>query len=174
MFDPNLYLMDVKGHDYLPVNRRVQWFRDVYPTTGCITTEMIVESPITFRATIMVDGSLLAIAHASKRNSSFSVESTETAAIGRALALAGFGTQFTDPTEDDDPDPVDAPIPPVKFVPADGIKPEVWKRWDALLAEAHSIGIDVDDVDRGVVTLKELTSAAGNLKVMIAQTKLGV
>lgn len=38
------------------------------------------------------------------------VESAETAAVGRALADAGFGIQFAEPGEEHDPNPVDAPV----------------------------------------------------------------
>ena len=38
------------------------------------------------------------------------VESAETAAVGRALADAGFGIQFAEPGEERDPNPVDAPV----------------------------------------------------------------
>ena len=53
------------------------------------------------------------------------VENAETAAIGRALAEAGYGSQFSDcdVTETGDTDPVDAPIPAPKPGPAPAPKP---------------------------------------------------
>lgn len=38
------------------------------------------------------------------------MESAETAAVGRDLADAGFGIQFSEPGEEYDPYPVDAPV----------------------------------------------------------------
>lgn len=116
-----LPLMDLKGKDYLQVCHRVQWFREEWPN-GQINTERMSESPsqVTYRATIYVehtDLGLTKLANADKTvliKSTLDYEKCETAAIGRALALCGYGTQFAQDLEEDDT----LPESPVEKKPA--------------------------------------------------------
>jgi hypothetical protein len=88
------------GTEYLPVQARVHWFRTLNPF-GRIETEMIFYDPAqqiaVFKASVY-DGEdrLLATATKMESGKEFSdyLEKAETGAIGRALALAGYGTQF--------------------------------------------------------------------------------
>ena len=93
-----LPLMNLRGKEYLQVMHRLVWFREEVPN-GSIETEMVVqgEDECTFRAVISVDGKVLATGHKSENKKSFKdfVEKAETGAIGRALAMCGYGTQFT-------------------------------------------------------------------------------
>ena len=105
-FDPNDHLISLKGKDYLQVAHRVQWFREVHPN-GSIETELVSVTPLIYKATIKnADGHILATGHGSAQTRANAVwsgrepEKAETAAVGRALALAGFGTQFTDGFDD--------------------------------------------------------------------------
>lgn len=105
-FNPKDWLIDLKGKKYLQVAHRVEWFREVHPT-GAIVTELVSVEPIVFKATITNnEGVILAVDYASatpKQGAVWSgreIEKASTAAIGRALALAGFGTQFSDDFED--------------------------------------------------------------------------
>lgn len=105
-FNPEEHLIQMKGKDYLPVPARVMWFREKYPN-GSITTEIVSLDPILVKAYVYANADLLlSTGHAGavdKGNAVWSgraVEKAETAAIGRALGLAGFGTQFTDDEED--------------------------------------------------------------------------
>jgi len=114
-FNPKDYLINLKGKQYLQVTHRLMWFREVY-SSGSIITEAISIEPIVFKATILDnEGRVLGTGHGSattKANAVWSgreVEKAETAAIGRALATAGFGTQFADGFEDDE-HPSDTPI----------------------------------------------------------------
>lgn len=100
-YNPKDHITKIKGKDYLQVADRVQWFRDQYPN-GIIATELQdVGGMLVVRATIHAeDGAMLASGLATVRSgenqvwSGRDVEKAETAAVGRALAFAGFGTQF--------------------------------------------------------------------------------
>ena len=88
------------GAEYLPVQARVHWFRTQNPR-GRIETEMLFYDPnaqiAVFRASIYnSDDQLLATATKMETAKGFAdyLEKAETGAIGRALALAGYGTQF--------------------------------------------------------------------------------
>ena len=111
-FDPGKYVLDLRGKKYLPVFARVLAFRDIHPD-GSIVTEMLNLDPPVFKATIIVDGIAIATGHATAvRNeravwAGHEIEKAETAAVGRALANAGFGTEY-EPEDLDNP--ADAPI----------------------------------------------------------------
>ena len=88
------------GTEYLPVQARVHWYRTLNPL-GRIETEMLFFDPnmqvAVFRASVYnSDGQLLATATKMETAKGFAdyLEKAETGAIGRALALAGYGTQF--------------------------------------------------------------------------------
>ena len=139
-----LPMLDLRGKPYLQVAHRLVWFREEHPDWPIITE--IVEQDQTHaivRATIklnnLVDGVL---ATAVKREDKVSfpdfLEKAETGAIGRALALCGYGTQFA-PELDEGERLADSPIAPAK--PATrtftAVKPStpVEKKEIALLAE---------------------------------------
>lgn len=98
---------DIKGKQYAEVNQRIKAFRMVYPN-GTIETEIISQETYRFlniesnvilmKATIKDDnGKILGTGTAyEKENSTFInktsfVENAETSAVGRALAMCGFG-----------------------------------------------------------------------------------
>lgn len=110
-----LPLMNLKGKDYLAVAYRLVWYREIFPK-GRITTEAVqmTQEYAVFRASIFDEsGNLLATAtkHESKKDFPDHIEKAETGAIGRALALCGFGTQFTDELDEGERI-VDSPIAP--------------------------------------------------------------
>lgn len=110
-----LPLMNLKGKDYLEVKYRLVWFREEFPH-GSIQTEVSeVDDVATAKATIAipVNGNYVVLStghkRESKENFGDNYEKAETGAIGRALAAAGFGTQF-EPEFDEGERIVDAPV----------------------------------------------------------------
>jgi hypothetical protein len=97
------FLLRVQGGRlYLPAAQRLVWFRDECPDWG-ITTEMIEGGQeagfATVRATVSnPEGRVIASGLKTETRQDFPagwVEKAETGAIARALAVAGFGTQFS-------------------------------------------------------------------------------
>lgn len=127
-FNPEDHMIDLKGKKYLPVAWRIVWFREEHPD-GAIITEFINFNPLLCRATVVTEnGVTLGTGHAgavAKPNAVWAgreFEKAETAAQGRALGVAGYGTQFdADDEEDylaDSPIEVTAKIQPSSTAPA--------------------------------------------------------
>lgn len=107
-----LPLMDMRGKPYLQVANRLVWFREEHPSWG-IETELLAATATsaTARATIRDEtGRIRATAHKSEEKQHFAdfAEKAETGAVGRALAMVGYGTQFA-PDLDEDERIVDSP-----------------------------------------------------------------
>src|SRR5258707_1429304 len=105
-FDVQSHLMNLKGKEYLETKWRIVWFHDEHPApAGSISTELVNIQPPIVKATIYIDGQPVSTGHASavaKANAVCAgreIEKAETAAIGRALAHAGYGMEVDD--EDD-------------------------------------------------------------------------
>jgi hypothetical protein len=101
-FDPGKHVRILSGNEYLDVKWRVVWFRQDHPDWS-ITTEIVEHSFkdgfAMFKASVITErnGSLLVLAtgYGSETHADFPagyVEKAETKAIGRALALMGYGT----------------------------------------------------------------------------------
>lgn len=101
-----LPLLNLKGKEYLQVAHRLVWFREVHPT-GILKTTMLAHQGegnteyAVFKTEVYVDTErgpmCIATGHKKETRGDFPdfMEKSETGSIGRALALAGFGTQFT-------------------------------------------------------------------------------
>lgn len=117
MFNPSEHMMTLKGKDYLQVAWRLVWLRDGEngkPLYG-ISTEMLEhgEGWAVFKATITnEEGRILSTGHGSESKRDFGdyLEKAETKAVGRALAMLGFGTQFAADELDEGERIVDSPI----------------------------------------------------------------
>jgi hypothetical protein len=117
-FNFKRYLIKVQGgRYYLPVAARLVWFREAHPDWRVETEplELDVERGIAiFRARVMdEEGNVLATGTKMETREGFAdfIEKAETGAIGRALAVAGFGTQFApELSEGGVVHPVDSPV----------------------------------------------------------------
>lgn len=127
-FDPNQHMMKLKGKDYLQVMWRLVWFREDHPDYG-LATECLnaTEDYAMFKAIITdANGIVLSTGHGSESKRDFGdfLEKAETKAIGRALAMLGYGTQFA-PDLDEGERIVDSPVARIKPepLPEDALKP---------------------------------------------------
>jgi hypothetical protein len=101
MFDVKKHLIKVQGgRQYLPVSARLVWFREEHPDWGIETKAVIIDTDkqfAIFEATVFDEkGKLMAKGTKMEDFRGFPdyIEKSETGAIGRALAVCGFGTQF--------------------------------------------------------------------------------
>ena len=120
MFNPNEHLMDLKGKQYLKVMWRLVWFREDKPT-WCIDTklEQLTDNHAVFSAKISDENGIQkASGYGSESIKDFRdfIEKAETKAIGRALAMLGYGTQFA-PELDEGERIVDSPAQRKKSAP---------------------------------------------------------
>lgn len=101
VFDVKRYLIKIKGGQYyLPVAARLIWFRKEHPDWS-VETHLIqidLEKRVAVFQAIIRDseGQLIATGTKMETGSDFNdfLEKAETGAIGRALAVCGYGTQF--------------------------------------------------------------------------------
>lgn len=98
VFNPNDHLIDIKGKKYLPVAARLVWFRDEHPDWS-VRTELVERGDkwAIMKASIYNEKDMLiATAHKVETKDGFPdfLEKAETGAVGRALAMCGYGTQF--------------------------------------------------------------------------------
>jgi hypothetical protein len=121
-----LPLLNLKGKDYLQVAHRIQWMNEVVKNFDIKTEFLLLEDEQTVaKATVTIfDDStktVLKVASATKRETKKDfpdhTEKAETAAIGRALALLGFGTQFAISDLDEGERLADSPVVNPKSTP---------------------------------------------------------
>lgn len=106
-----LPLLSLKNKPYLQVAHRIVWFREERPHWSIETEVKVGDKGCLAKAIIKNDlGVIMATAHKTETPIGFPdyVEKSETGAIGRALALCGYGTQFA-PEFDEEDRIVDAP-----------------------------------------------------------------
>lgn len=109
-----LPLLNLRGKEYLEVKYRLVWFREDHPDWS-IETELksVTDVSAYARAIIRDDqGRIIATSHKFESIQGFPdfIEKAETGAIGRALALIGYGTQFCADELDEGARIVDAPV----------------------------------------------------------------
>lgn len=110
----DLPLLNLRGREYLEVKYRLVWFREDHPDWS-IETELpsVTENSAYAKATIRDEsGRIIATSHKFENVQGFPdfLEKAETGAIGRALALIGYGTQFCADELDEGGRIVDAPV----------------------------------------------------------------
>lgn len=162
-FNPQEKITNLRGKQYLEVKWRLVWFRTEHPD-GSIDTAVVNTDPLMLRAVIKdANGKQLATGHGSAEKKAGAVwsgrelEKAETAAIGRALAHAGFGTQFTD--EDETDNLVDSPIERKPIDP----RAVAVERYNARAIKAKELGIEVHPINEKM-TFEEIVEAGKELK----------
>jgi hypothetical protein len=108
-----LPLLNLRGKDYLEVKYRLVWFREEHPEWSIETEFLNITENSAFARALVKDqnGRIIATSHKAESVNNFPdfLEKAETGAIGRALALIGFGTQFCADELDEGERIVDAP-----------------------------------------------------------------
>lgn len=113
-----LPLVNLKGKSYLMVAHRLQWLSEKYPNYT-IDTELlsVTDEQTVAKATVVLydaNGGVVRRAQATKRETKKDfndhTEKAETAAIGRALAMLGLGTQHALSDLDEGERIVDSPV----------------------------------------------------------------
>lgn len=105
-FNPKDHFINLKGKQYLPVAARIAWFREEHPDWSIVTKavpDLSGADYCTFHAEICDRNHIiLATAHKTEHEKHFADyrEKAETGAIGRALALCGYGTLFAQELEE--------------------------------------------------------------------------
>ncbi len=99
-------------NDYLPVAPRLIWFRAHHPEGEIFTDVEVKDDAAIAKARVVVNGKTLGSGsgYCTLQMWQRYPEKAETTAIGRALAAAGFGTQFCGDEFDEGEDIVDSPI----------------------------------------------------------------
>jgi hypothetical protein len=114
----DLPMLNLRGKDYLEVKYRLVWFREERPDWSIETEIIDLKENVTVAKAIIKDasGRILAMAHKREDTKGFAdhLEKSETSAIGRALALLGYGTQFCADELDEGERIVDSPAEPVR------------------------------------------------------------
>lgn len=143
-----LPILNLKGKEYLQVAHRLVWFREEHPR-GTIRTTMVAQGGegkdefAVFRAEIMIDTDkgpmLVSTAHKKETLGGFAdyIEKCETGAVGRALALLGFGTQFAADELEEGNRLADAPLATVGETTGTGVPKPLYGA--ASTAEANAI-----------------------------------
>ena len=113
--NPSDFLINLKGKPYLPVAGRIAIIRSENKPYSIKTTPLQIEMEggfAVFQAEVWLDGVLLGMGtkQESKRDFPDFVEKAETGAIGRALAIAGFGTIYALQDFDEGERLADAPV----------------------------------------------------------------
>jgi hypothetical protein len=109
-----LPLLNLKGREYLEVKYRLVWFREDHPDWSIETELNAVTDSSAYAKAVVKDEHCRTIATSHKFESVQGfpdfIEKAETGAIGRALALIGYGTQFCADELDEGSRIVDAPV----------------------------------------------------------------
>lgn len=145
MFNPNEHMMKLKGKDYLQVMWRLVWFREDHPdwSLDANVLEMDAEHAV-FKAVVCDEnGVQKSVGHGSESKRDFGdfLEKAETKAVGRALAMLGYGTQFAADELDEGERIVDSPVARPHKDDADEPIQATWQVGKALTRWAVDHGI---------------------------------
>jgi hypothetical protein len=113
-----LPLMNLKGKEYLMVAHRLVWLTEEAESYEIVTEfPVMLEEQAVAKTTLTIfdkEGKVLKKTQATKRETKKDfpdfIEKAETGSLGRALAMAGFGTQFSTQDLDEGDRLADAPL----------------------------------------------------------------
>lgn len=169
-FNPKNHIRKIGNKEYLDTAWRIAWFRDAHPLGRIETDIFTVGDMVAVKAIVMdAEGHLLAsgmatVRDANQREATWAgrvIEKAETAAIGRALAVAGFGTQFTgesdgneladSPREDMRRNQQQKPAPAQSPAPASNLDPEAHGLGSNILTTDEIRVVDIKKSDTGKI-----------------------
>jgi len=174
-FNASEHLVEIKGKPYLPVAWRLVWFREEHLDWG-IETEVVVKvetKSAIAKATIKNEkGFTIAVAHKTENSVGFGdyVEKAETGAIGRALAMCGYGTQFSPELDEfetkiGEPRVVDSPVEKSKFGTSDAFNVVTPAQSKLIFGLMKDLGFDDE-------TAKDMVKKKFGLESFSALTKV--
>ena len=111
-FKPSDHLIQLQGKDYLQVMWRLVWLRAEHPDAVIVTERLGFDDQFAmFKATVSIPGGGSATGHKLETRANFGdyAEKAETGAVGRALGMLGYGTQFA-PEFDEGDQIADSPV----------------------------------------------------------------
>lgn len=149
-FNPNEHMMKLKGKDYLQVAWRLVWFREDHPDFGIETEALDITDDHALFKTVITDptGHQVSSGHGSESKKDFGdfIEKAETKAVGRALAMLGYGTQFAADELDEGERIVDSPIDRAPRGSAEAAQDAGQKKLEALNAQQAQMKEAAQDV----------------------------
>ena len=163
-----LPILNLKGKPYLQVAHRIVWFREEHPEDTIETSLVQVNDDCTIAQAIIKtpEGRIRAMAHKREDKKGFQdhTEKAETGAIGRALALCGYGTQFAPEFDEgerlaDSPTPIPRGLAPAPKITNAAPTATVADR-EAITGMAKLFNVPID----AIVTF--MTKTYGKTKVM--------
>lgn len=152
----NLKTIDVKGKNYVEVNKRVMAFRELEPD-GSIETEIVnnADGVVTMKATVK-DGSGKVLAtgfafekeSASYINKTSYIENCETSAVGRALGFCGIGVDSSIASAEEVANAIHQQT---------GLKPATAAEKKAFLQRCEQLGVDYKEILKQVGCTGQMT-----------------
>lgn len=167
-----LPIMNLKGKPYLMVAHRLVWFREDHPDFSIESFPVKVEADYAVMQAQVKDasGRILAVGHKKETQENFFdfIEKAETGAIGRALAIAGYGTQF-EPEFDEQERLADAPVESPERAPTEAKAKRVAKAKTAPPTPEATSTTELAKASSREETLKGIKSV---VSVLVAQKKI--
>lgn len=155
-----LPLLDLKGKPYLQVAYRVQWARAEHPDWQFIVSLVQSTDDFTIAEAKVIDESGKTLANAFKKEDkkgfSDHIEKACTGALGRALALCGYGTSFAADELDEGTRIVDSPLQNIQPKPKPSLQAPSLKFEHKPLPQSESMS-DEDRKQKGLCSKKQIS-----------------
>lgn len=160
-----LPLVNLKGKDYLMVAHRIQWMNEEVSKFKITTDFLLLDDEQTIcKALVEImdeSGNVVKSSQATKRETkkdfSDHTEKAETSAIGRALAILGYGTQFAISDLDEGTRLADSPLQSVKQVSVVQSSIKETSGWEKVARETVELANDLVNNPKTVPMPKKST-----------------